>query len=108
MHRRAGEIADPSRMVEVEMGRHDVADIAGPEAQVHHLPQRRFDDIEPRPRHGVEQESETPWLVDVFNAEPRVDQDQPVIALNQEAVAAHGRPRQRPAGAAEEPPAART
>ena len=51
---------------------------------------------------------EPPRLVDILDAEPGVDEDQPVIALDQEAVAAHRRGRQRPAGAAEQSPARRT
>ena len=56
----------------------------------------------------VEQESEPPRLVDILDPEPGIDQDQAVIALDQQAVAAHGRGRQRAAGAAEQLPAART
>ena len=108
MDRSVGEIADPSRVVEVEMGWDDVAHIARAVPQIHDLPQRRLRDVEPWPHHRVEQKSEPPRLVDILNPEPGIDQDQSVIALDQEAVAAHGRGRQRPAGAAEQLPAART
>ena len=90
------------------MGRHDVAHVAWAVAQIHDLPQRRLGDLEPRPHHDVEQMSEPPRLVDVLDAEPGVDEDQPVIALDQEAVAAHRRRRQQPASAAEQSPARRT
>ena len=106
--RGVGEIADPSRVVEVEMGRHDVAHIARAVAQIRDLPERRLGDVEPWPHHRVEQESEPPRLVDILDPEPGIDQDQSVVALDQEAVAAHGRGRQRAAGAAEQLPAART
>ncbi len=46
--------------------------------------------------------SEPPRLVDIVDAEPGVDEDQPVIAFDQEAVAA------QPASAAEKSPAGRT
>src|SRR4029077_12507317 len=84
------EIADPSRVVEVEMRRHDVTNIAWAEAQIRDLPERRLRDVEPWPDHRVEQESEPPRLVDILNPEPGIDQDQSVVALDQEAVAAHG------------------
>ena len=106
--RSVGEVADPSGLVEVEMSRHDVANIARAEAHIGDLPERRLRDVEPWPHHRVEQESEPPWLVDILDPEPGIDQDQSVIALDQEAVAAHGRGRQRAAGAAEQLPAART
>ena len=51
-----GEIAHPSGMVEVEMGRHDVANVAGAVAHIHDLPERRLRDVEPWPHHRVEQE----------------------------------------------------
>jgi hypothetical protein len=105
--RRVGEIADSSRVVEIEMGRHDVTYVAWTVAEIHDLPQRRLSDLEPRPRHRVEQQSEPSWLVDILDPEPGVDQDQSVVALDQKAMAAHGRGRQRPAGAAEQSPAAR-
>ena len=38
MDRSVREIADPTRVVEVEMGRHDVANIAWAEAQIRDLP----------------------------------------------------------------------
>jgi hypothetical protein len=72
------------------------------------LRQRRLGDVEARPHHRVEQESEPPRLVDILDPEPGVDQDQPVVALDQETVAAHGRGRQQPAGGAEQSPAAWT
>ena len=106
--RGVGEIADPSRVVEVEMRRHDVAHIARAEAQIRDLPERRLGDVEPWPHHRVEEESEPPRLVDILDPEPGVDQDQSVVALDQEAVAAHGRGRQGATGAAEQLPAART
>ena len=90
------------------MGRHDVAHVAWTVAEIHDLPERRLGDLEPWPRHRVEQESEPPRVVDILDPEPGVDQDQPVVALNQQAVAAHGRGRQRPAGAAEQSSAAWT
>ena len=98
MDRSVGEIADPSRVVEVEMGRHDVANVARAEAQIRDLPERRLGDVEAWPHHCVEQESEPPRLVDILDPKPGIDQDQSVIALDQQAVAAHGRGRQRPAG----------
>src|ERR1700730_4023668 len=103
-----GEIADPSGVVEVEMSRHDVANSAWAEAHIRDLPERRLRDVEPWPHHRVEEESEPPRLVDILDPEPGVDQDQSVIALDQEAVAAHGRGRQGATGAAEQLPAART
>ena len=98
MDRGVGEIADPASVVEIEMGRHDVANIAWAEAEIRDLPERRLGDVEPRPHHRVEQESEPPRLVDILDPEPGIDQDQSVLALDQEAVAAHGRGRQRAAG----------
>jgi hypothetical protein len=106
--RSVGEIADPSGVVEVEMSRHDVANIARAEAHIRDLPERRLRDVEPWPHHRIEQESEPPWLVDILDPEPGIDQDQSAIALDQEAVAAHGRGRQRAAGGAKQLPAART
>ena len=106
--RSVGEIADPSRVVEIEMSRHDVANIAWAEAQIRDLPERRLGDVEPWPHRCVEQKSEPARLVDIVDPEPGVDQDQAVIALDQQAVTAHGRGRQWPPGASEQLPAART
>jgi hypothetical protein len=89
-------------MVEVEMGRHDVANIARAETQIRDLPERRLGDVEPWPHHRVEQETEPPWLVDILNPEPGIDQHKAMIALDQQAMAAHGRGRKRAAGAAEQ------
>jgi hypothetical protein len=108
MHRRAREIADPSRMVEIEMSGHDVADVARTVAEVRDLPQRRLGDLEPRPNDRVEQETEPPGFGDILDPEPGVDQDEPVFALDQETVATHRRGRQRRTRAAEQSPAART
>ncbi len=93
MDRSVGEVADSSRVVEVEMRRHDVTNIARAVAQIRDLPQRRLGDVKARPHHCVEQESEPPRLVDILDPEAGVDQDQPVVALDQQAVAAHGRGR---------------
>src|SRR6185437_12567443 len=79
MHCRAREIADPSRMVEIEMSGHDVADVARTVAEVGDLPQRRIGDLEPRPDDRVEQETEPPGFGDVLDPEPGVDQDEPVL-----------------------------
>jgi hypothetical protein len=106
--RGVGEIADPSRVVEVEMGRHDVADVAWAVAQIRDLPERRLGDVEAWPRHRVEQKSEPPRLVDVVDPKPGIDQDQAVLALDQEAMTAHGGGRERAASAAEQFSAART
>jgi hypothetical protein len=57
------------------------------------LPERRLGHVKPWPHHPVEQEAEPPWLIDILNPEPGIDQDKSVIALDQEAVAAHGRRR---------------
>jgi hypothetical protein len=95
-------------VVKIEMGRHDVADIARTEAQIRDLPERRLGDVEPWPHHRVEQESEPPRLVDILDPEAGIHEDKSVTGLDQEAVAAHGRRRQRAAGAAEQLPAART
>ena len=108
MDRGVGEIADPARVVEIEMGRHDVANVAWAEAHIHDLPERRLGDVEPWSHRCVEQKSEPPRLVDILNPKPGIDQDQAVVALDQQAVAAHGRGRQQAAGAAEQLPAART
>jgi hypothetical protein len=73
-------------------------------AEIDDLPQRRLGDLEPRP----EQRSQSLRFIDVLDAEPSVDEDQPVRAFDQEAVAAHRRGRQRAACAAKEFPARRT
>ena len=89
------------------MSRHDVANIARAKAQIRDLPERRLGHVEPWPHHRVEEESEPSRLVDILDPEPGIDQNQSVLALDQEAVAAHGRGRQRAAGAAEQLPAER-
>ena len=77
------------------MGRHDVAHVAWAVAQIHDLPQRRLGDFQPRAHHEVEQMSEPLRLVDILDAKTSVDENQPVVALDQEAVAAHRRRRQQ-------------
>jgi hypothetical protein len=77
-------------------------------AEIDDLPQRRLGDLEPRPHREVEQRSQSLRFIDVLDAEPSVDEDQPVRAFDQEAVAAHRRGRQRAACAAKEFPARRT
>ncbi len=76
-------------------------------SKVGDLTQRRLGDLEPRPRERVEEDSQPPGIGDVLHAEPAVDEDEPVLALNQQAVAAHRRDRPGAAFSAEEPPAAR-
>ena len=89
MHGRGGEVGEAARVVEVEMGRHDVAHVGDAEAESGHLPQRRLGDLEPGPGRGPEQKAEPGRIGDVVGAEPAVDQDEPVLALDQEAMAAH-------------------
>ena len=94
---RGREVADASRMVEVQVGGHDMTHIARAVTQVHDLPQCGLCDFEKRPHRKVEQMSEAPRLVDILDAEAGVDQNQPIIALDQQAVAAHPGWRQQPA-----------
>ena len=93
----ASEIADPSRVVEVKVGRHDVADIAWAEARIGDLPER-VGDVEPRPAPSrVERKSKPTRLVDVHQLQTSINQDKSAIALDQEAVTAHGGGRRAPA-----------
>ena len=108
MNRCAGEIADASRVVEVEVRRHDVAHVARAVAQIHDLPECGLRDLESWPHRQVEQVSEPVRLVDVLDAKSGVDEDQSVIALDQQAVATHRGWRQRPARASEYSAARRT
>ena len=89
MHRRRREIRQAAGVIEVEMGRDDVAHVAHPEAEVGDLPQRRLGDPEPRPGRRPEQPAEPPRIGDVLDPEPAVDEDEPVVAFDEKAVAAH-------------------
>ena len=95
-------------MIEVEVRRHDVADVVDAEAEIGDMAQRRFRHLEPRPHQRPEQEPEPARIADVLYAEPAIDQDESVVALDQQAVAAHRRGRPRSTFAPKKPPAART
>ena len=89
VHGRRREIAKAARVVEIEMSRHDVTHVGHAEAEVGDLPQRRLGDPEPRPGRRPEQAPEPLRIRDVLDPEPAVNQDQSVLALEQQAMAAH-------------------
>ena len=91
-------------MVEVEMGRHDVAHVVDAEAQIRDLPQRRLDDREPRPRQRMNRKPSRLGSATSSTPSPVSTRMSPVVALDQEAVAAHRRRPERPARAAEQLP----
>ena len=107
MDARRREVGQAPGVVEVQVGRHDVADVVDAEAEVGDLPQGCLRDFEPRPRQCGEQGAEPLGIGHVLDPEPGVDEDEAVLALDQQAMAAHRRDRPRAAAAAEQPPAAR-
>ena len=54
MHARAGKVGKAARVIEVEMGRHDVTDVGDAETQIRDLAKRRLRDLEPRARRDAE------------------------------------------------------
>jgi hypothetical protein len=58
VHRRFGEILDSAGMVEVEMGEHDVANVARREAEALDLKQRRLLLLQRQAHHGKEKAAE--------------------------------------------------
>ena len=78
-------------MVEVEVGRDDVAHFTRAKAQICDLAQSSLRDLEFRPGHRIEQESEPLGIAHVLDPKTRIDEDQPVLAFDQQAVAAHCR-----------------
>jgi len=107
MHARPWKVGEAARVIEVEMGRHDVAHVGDAETEIRDLPQRRLRDLEPRAGQGVEQESQATRVGDILHAESAVDKDEPVVTLDQKAMAAHRRRRPGASGAAEQASAAR-
>ena len=89
MNGRRREIREAPGVVEVEMGRHDMAHVGDAEAEGGDLSHRRLGDLKPGPRDGSEKPSEPARVGDVLDPEPAVDEDQAVLALDQQAVAAH-------------------
>ena len=55
---RVGKVGEAPGVVEVEVGRHDVADVGDAKAEVGDLAQRRLGDVEPRPDQRPEQAPE--------------------------------------------------
>ena len=90
------------------MGRHDVTDIGHTETQIRDPPKRRLRNLETRARRDAEHQSKPPRIGDVFDADPGVDKNEPVFALDQQAVATHRRRRPWTASAPEQAPAAGT
>jgi hypothetical protein len=101
------EILDAAGMVEVEVGHHDMAHVRGGEAERAHLRDGGFlgtelDVVE------LEEELRQPAvrMIDVAGAEAGIDQDQPSIAFDQQAMA-HEVSQRTVAGAVEQSAAGR-
>ena len=107
VHGGCRKVGQAPGVVEVQVGRHDVADVVDAEAEVGDLAERRLGHFEPRPGERGEQETEPIGIAHVLDPEPGVDEDEPVLALDQQAMAAHRRDRPGAAAAAEQPSAAR-
>src|SRR5580704_16355770 len=107
MHGRPREIGKTAGVIKVQMGRYDVADVGHAETQIRNLAKRRLGNLEPRAGRGAEQESKPLRIGDVLDAKPAVDKNEPLFALDQQAVAAHRRRRPWTARASEQALAAR-
>jgi hypothetical protein len=75
-------------VIEVEVRRDDVADVAGTEAELTDPGERGVLDVGPDPEAHLEGDPETPvGMAHVVGAHPGVDEDEPVRRLNDEAMA---------------------
>jgi hypothetical protein len=87
-----GEVGQPARVVEVEVGDGDVADVGRVEAQAADLLHGRLTELGLRAKADRERHAETSVRAgDVVSAEAGVDQHEAVPGLDQQAVAAHAR-----------------
>jgi hypothetical protein len=90
------EVGQPARVVLIEVGQHDVGDVADI------VPQRADlsgGGLRPREHRADERQpgrTEPPGVGDVVGAESGVHQQQPVAALDQQAVRDHARHQPRP------------
>ena len=82
-----GEVGQAAGVVEVEVGGDDVADVAGGEAERLELRQRRRLDSRPRPHQRPKTGPSWRGLRASVDAEAGVDEDQPVVGLDRQAVA---------------------
>ena len=87
VHRRVREVGQAAGVVRVEVGQHDVGDVAGREPQRRHLRRRRLGRVEDR----ADQEHERPAqpggaLLDVGDPDAGVHEREPVGPLDEQAV----------------------
>jgi hypothetical protein len=89
VHGGLGEILQAARMVEIQMGQHDVAHVPGREAPGRHLRQGGVAVLEPDPVHVDEERAQAPVRVlHVPGAEAGIHQDEAArVRLHQQAVA---------------------
>jgi hypothetical protein len=88
MDLRGGEVRQPTRVVEVEVRRHEVAHVLPPEAECLDLRKRRHVRFRRIDRHRWTEERAQPARVThVVDADARVDEDEPMrVGLDQQAV----------------------
>jgi len=89
VHPRPREVREPTRVVEVEMGEHDVGDVVGVMPEGANLGDGGLGGREHRPGQGSPAGAEPPRVGQVLGAQPRVDEQQPVGPLHQQAVRHH-------------------
>jgi hypothetical protein len=85
VHPRAGEVPETAGVVEVEMGEHDVGDVAHVVPGREHLGHRGLGGVQRRPGDADERPAH-PLLGEVSGAEPGVDQRDALVPLDQQAV----------------------
>jgi hypothetical protein len=87
MHDGVGEVLEAAGMIEVEMGEHDVTHILRPKAKLLDAPKRGLLRI----KLDIEQVDIKPaqawvWLTGVFQPEAGIDQNQPAIGFDEQAM----------------------
>ncbi len=107
VHLGLGEVRQPAGVVDVEMRSDDLADVARIEAERAHLLDRRLGLARLRSEERVEDQPELARVAHVVEPEARIDQDEPVGALDEQAVADDLRLAEHASLAADQPSAVR-
>ena len=91
------KVRQAAGVIQVQVRERDVTHIAGLEPEALHLVERGIFEPEPRLRGGSEEPPELGRVRDVTGAKSGLDEDQALVALDQQAMAAHAPAVEEPA-----------
>ena len=86
VHLRLGKVRQSSRMITVEMGKHDVLDVSPLESERLNPVKSCLFDLTLHSQQACEGTNEQGWLKTVLDPEARIDKEQTIIRLDQKTV----------------------